>query len=426
MTESQRKILVIDDDADVRKFLAASTRHLGFDVATAGDRAGVEHKLDTFEPDIVLLDLQMPDVDGIQMLKVLRNHKCTADVILVSGVDQRTLETARDIGRILGLSMLGELQKPILISQLRKALEVPPDRDPTINAAAIEKAISKGQIRPAYQPQAVKDRSGNWSIGAVEVLARWHRSTDEVIMPGQFISLAERSGLLPSLTDSILTRTLAQLSDWDTQGIHLNASVNLAPSLLTDPTFPDRLTSKTRAASIDNARLTLELTESSMMQNAGLAMEILGRLRVKGFDIAIDDFGTGYSSLEVLYRMPFNELKIDRFLVSDIGNREAAATIVDAIVTLGHKLGLRICAEGIEHRETLDFLLETGCDKLQGYCLSRPLNEDAVPGLVRRFAKSGFSEHATKSLPLATSRQNAGAQRPLPILCLKGTGVTAS
>lgn len=417
MNTNTDRLLIIDDDQHVRKFLASASRRLKFDVATASDRETVVRKLETFDPNTILLDLQMPDEDGIQILKLLKDHNSNSRVVLMSGLDSRTLETATSIGQILGLNMSGALKKPILIGDLRRKLcRVRPDSH-TIDADQIRTAIGHNEFVPSYQPKALRGTDGLWAIREVEVLARWHRPDAEIVLPGAFIEVAEEAGLLPQLTDSILRQSVQQLRAWDARGVNLDASVNLSPSLLDDPAFPETLEHMMREHGLGNERVTLELTESALTQNASLAMEILSRLRIKGFGLSIDDFGTGYSSLEQLYRMPFNELKIDRFLVRDIGMRSEAATIVEAIIMLAHKLSISVCAEGVENRKTLQFLLDAGCDKMQGYYLGRPSSAKAVEKLVREFHDSIITSSENRHEPRQEMEFRRGTpQRPLPLL----------
>lgn len=416
MNTNPDRLLIIDDDQGVRKFLASASRRLKYDVATAADRDTVIRKLDTFDPSTILLDLQMPGQDGVQILKLLKEKHTNSRVVLMSGLDTRTLETATSIGQILGLNMAGSLSKPILIGDLRRKLRKARCDASSIDAAQIEQAIDRGEFFPSYQPKVVCENDAHWAISEVEVLARWHRPDAEIVLPGAFIEIAEEAGLLPKLTDSLLRQSVRQLREWDEHGIELGASVNLSASLLNNPTFPEELEQIMREHGVDNERLTLELTESAITQNASLAMEILSRLRIKGFGLSIDDFGTGYSSLEQLYRMPFNELKIDRFLVRDIGTRREAATIVEAIIMLAHKLEIGVCAEGVEDRETVKFLLEAGCDKMQGYYFGRPSTAKIMEKRVREFQDSMVTSNADDD------RENGfrceTPQRALPILCL--------
>ena len=211
------------------------------------------------------------------------------------------------------------------------------------------------------------------------------------------IGVAERSGLLSAMTRSLLEQVVAQLQLWERRGLCLSAAVNLSPSTLTDSTLPDYLSSLMQKHGLGTSRLTLELTESAAVQNQSLAMEILSRLRILGFGLSIDDFGTGYSSLEQLYRMPFNELKIDRFLVREIGVRREAEVIIETIISLGQKLNLDVCAEGVESRGVVEFLCAAGCDKLQGFYIGRPASPGALLHRAREFEQCGFEPVMTQS-----------------------------
>lgn len=405
MKDKLPKLLIVDDEQPIRQYLSTVCKRLRFEVATASDRANLERQLIAFSPAVILLDLQMPGEDGVQILKLLKNHGSDARIIIVSGMDERTLATTIEVGDSLGLNMDGALTKPVLIDSLKNKLGNTHRSGPSVRVDELERAIADGEIRPAYQPKAVQMDDGSWVISETEALARWYRRDSTVVYPNEFLNVAERAGLLPALTSSMVEQAVSQLRRWEMRGLKLSAAVNLSPSTLTDSGLPDQLEGIMNRYRLENSRLTLELTESAAIQNAGLAMEILSRLRILGFGLSIDDFGTGYSSLEQLYRMPFNELKIDRFLVRDIGIRREAETIAEAIISLGQKLNLAVCAEGVETAVAVDFLYEAGCDKLQGYYLGRPSSPEALEHKARDFQQNGFgievllARHRTSRMP---------------------------
>lgn len=390
MKDKPEKLLIVDDEHLVRQYLSTVCRRLNFNVDTAADAATFERKLTSFSPAVILLDLQIPGEDGIKLLKMLKDYGSNAKIILVSGMDERTLATTTQVGKSLGLNMQGALTKPVLVDTLRNKLNRLRSVGCEVRADQLDKAIADGEIRPAYQAKAVRQFDGTWAITETEALARWHRRDSSVVFPSQFLGVAEKAGLLPALTRSMLAQVVSQLRRWESRGLQISAAVNLSPSSLTDASFPDQLAALMKKFALENSRLTLELTESAALQNEGLAMEILSRLRILGFGLSLDDFGTGYSSLEQLYRMPFNELKIDRFLVREIGVRREAETIVEAVISLGQKLNLGVCAEGVETPEVVDFLFDAGCDKLQGYYLGRPSSAEALEHRVREFGQKGF------------------------------------
>lgn len=364
--------MIIDDDTEVAAYLANVARSCGYVAAVANDYDQFVRKVGTFEPTVILLDLQMPGMDGIEFLKVLGTQKCNARVVLVSGVDSRTLRTATHLGQLLGLQMSAPLSKPVAIQSLRRTLQQLTGTDGSVSVADLEAAIENNGIRPYFQPKVVRDKNGCWHIREVEALARWYRGDADILAPGKFIGIVEEAGLMPALTDSMLQQVCAELRKWADSGLELTAAVNLSPSTLVDRKLPDRLIDFTRSAGVANSQLILELTETVVLEYSAETLEVLNRLRVNGFGLSIDDFGTGYSSLEQLYRMPFSELKIDTSLIRACQGSEEARTIVETTVLLAKKLGLSVCAEGVENRETFDYLSDIDCDKQQGYFIGRP------------------------------------------------------
>jgi EAL domain-containing protein (putative c-di-GMP-specific phosphodiesterase class I) len=174
--------------------------------------------------------------------------------------------------------------------------------------------------------------------------------------------------------------------------------VNLSPSLVTDLSFPDRLAVLLAEQGLDPSQLSLEITETATMQEPTVTMDILTRLRVKRIGLSLDDFGTGFSSLTRLYQMPFDEMKIDKSLVINVPHSREANTMVGSLIELGHNLGLKICAEGVENRAALDLLEALGCDRCQGFFISRALPGDDIPSFVdhwnRHSAVSTWSQPA--------------------------------
>jgi EAL domain-containing protein (putative c-di-GMP-specific phosphodiesterase class I) len=172
---------------------------------------------------------------------------------------------------------------------------------------------------------------------------------------------------------------------WLDHGLDLAVSINLDGTLLDDRTLPDTLSDLAAKHGITAARVTLEITESAAMSAPAATMDILTRFRLKEFNVSLDDFGTGYSSLVQLYRLPFNELKIDKSFVMDIGANSEAEIIIEILALLGKKLGLKVCAEGIENGTMLRHVQNSGCDLGQGYLFSKPVPPDMIEILARRW-----------------------------------------
>ena len=343
-----------------------------------------------FQPTVVVLDLQMPGADGIELLRYLGERGSKAQVLVASGMDQRVLATAQQIGKAQGLAMLGALQKPILLADLELMLRQCLRADSPINPAVLEAALDAHEIQVHYQPKATRVSPNRWIVEGVEALARWHHPSLGFISPARFIPLAEKNGLIRRLTEQVLETSLAQCRVWDAAGLQLSVAINLSPQLLNDLAFPDQVARMAAQVGADARRIIFEVTESAAMFDPGTTMDVLTRMHVKNFGLSIDDFGTGYSSLKQLYLMPFSELKIDTSFVRDIFAHEDARTMVETMVLLAHKLRLTACAEGVESQQILDFLDSVECDRAQGYYIGRPMPGDALERAVREWnAKQG-------------------------------------
>jgi EAL domain-containing protein (putative c-di-GMP-specific phosphodiesterase class I) len=240
--------------------------------------------------------------------------------------------------------------------------------------AALRRAISEDAVGLAYQPK-LELKSGR--IVGVEALARWSDADLGAQDPAVFIPLAEEKGLIGAITEAGIRTALRQWLAWREQGIVLNIAYNISPLLLGDLDFPDRLQRLCMEAGVPAEHLTLELTEGATQHVVHL-MDTLTRLRIKGIRAAIDDFGTGYSSLLQLRQLPFNELKIDRWFVTDSTRSPDSALIIRSIIDLAHGLGMSVTAEGVASEEEYDLLARYGCDRAQGSLIAMPMPGDAL------------------------------------------------
>ena len=385
MPEVGNKLLVIDDQADLCEFISEAASSMGFEARAVTEPEDFRREVQEFQPTVVVLDLQMPGADGIELLRFLGERGSKAHVLVASGMDQRVLATAQQIGRSQGLNMLGALQKPIMLADLEATLRRCLRSDAPITANTLSAALDQHQIRVHYQPKATRVAEGRWIIEGVEALARWEHPTLGSISPVRFIPVAEKNGLIRRLSGQVLETALTQCRSWDAVGVHLSVAVNLSPQLLNDLSFPDQVARIAAQIGADARRIIFEVTESAAMFDPGTTMDVLTRMRVKNFGLSIDDFGTGYSSLKQLYLMPFSELKIDTSFVRDIFAHEDARTMVETMILLAHKLRLTACAEGVETREVLDFLDSVGCDRAQGYFIGRPMPGDELEQRVREW-----------------------------------------
>jgi len=240
-------------------------------------------------------------------------------------------------------------------------------------AGALRRAIDEGELMVYYQPKA---RLSDGAIIGAEALVRWQHPEFGMLPPDDFISIAERSGLIGSLTQFVLRRAISECRAWHARGWDLSVAVNLSVVGLIDLDLPEAIDGMLRVAGLDPSYLTLEITESSIM-NTGRTVAAIDRLARLGVRLSIDDFGTGYSSLSYLQQLPVHEVKVDKSFVMSMSNNASDAAIVKSIVDLAHNLELKVVAEGVEDGASWQRLDRMGCDIAQGYYMSRPVPPDA-------------------------------------------------
>ncbi|MGP9813858.1 sensor domain-containing protein [Rhodopseudomonas sp. NSM] len=259
----------------------------------------------------------------------------------------------------------------------------------------LSNAIRNGELSLYYQPQASsKKQIGEGDIVGFEALARWRHPTRGFVPPGEFIPLAEESGLIVEIGEWILREACREAASWPKP---LQIAVNLSPAQFLNTDLVGIVHQVLLETGLQPGRLELEITEGVLIEDFERGLALLRRLKTLGVRVSMDDFGSGYSSLTYLQAFPFDKIKIDRAFIMNLGRNVQSAAIVRAVIGLGHGLGVSLVAEGVETQEQLDFLVDEGCDAVQGYLIGMPAPIDQYPVLV------GLAR-ATGSLP-ARARQ---------------------
>jgi EAL domain-containing protein (putative c-di-GMP-specific phosphodiesterase class I)/CheY-like chemotaxis protein len=375
------RVLLIDDDVFMLQLLKEMLQKLGIiNVLTATDGKAALTILDGSPQPMQLLicDLNMPGMDGIEFFRHLATRRYPGWMIISSGSDTRLLKTVGNLLEAHHLRILDIFHKPIKQSQLLNALIKLAESSPTeynlhpqkLSPEEIRTGILSGQVETYFQPQ-VSVIDGQ--ITGAECLARWRHPTKGLVPPISFISVAEENGLIDALTLVIFRKAMQHHGEWTRQGHNLKISVNVSMDNLQRLDLPEQFADITRQEGVDIKNVMLEMTESRLMSNLAASLDIITRLRLKGFGLSIDDFGTGYSSMEKLNQLPFTELKIDRAFVFGAGDDAAARAILDLSVQMGRALDMRVVAEGAETQDDWDLVTSSGCDELQGYVIAKPM-----------------------------------------------------
>jgi EAL domain-containing protein (putative c-di-GMP-specific phosphodiesterase class I) len=269
----------------------------------------------------------------------------------------------------------------------------------------LRRALEGRQLEVYYQPKA--ELATGRVVGA-EALLRWDHPERGFVPPDEFVGLAEHTGLIHPLALFVLEDALRRCAAWRRAGTPVGVAVNLSARNLVEVSLPDEVGTLLLETGVHAGSLTLEITESSLMGDAGRTLEVLDRLHAMGIQLSIDDFGTGYSSLSYLRRLPVTEVKIDKSFVLAMTSNTSDEAIVRSTVDLGHNLGLRVVAEGVEDVVTWERLVALGCDVAQGYLLSRPIPASQFERwLAERMAGSGRPADAQ---PVAERRTAAPAR----------------
>jgi diguanylate cyclase (GGDEF)-like protein len=241
----------------------------------------------------------------------------------------------------------------------------------------LRRAIDQDQLSLVYQPKVAM---ASRSVRSLEALVRWTHPELGAVSPSEFVPLAESTGGSRQLTNWVLGAAIRQMGEWRRQGLELDLAVNLSAPDILDPDLSDEILRLLRRHQVESTSLLLEITESAVMRDAQVAVRNMQWLRIAGIRFAIDDFGTGHSSLSQLSVLPVDELKIDRSFMSPAD--PSAVTIVTSTIELGHSMGLKVVAEGVEDPAAWNLLRRLGCDFAQGYLISPPLAPAQVPGFV--------------------------------------------
>ena len=393
MSATAGRILIVDDDSEIRDILCEYLERKYLCVALDCAHKALELlKVQTF--DVIISDITMSQMTGLEMLPHIAAVAPEAVVVMISG--QRTIDFAIDAMRA---GAFDYIKKPFELSEVDAVIGRALERSRQLRdkltggstsdarASELKDAIDRNDFVVFYQPQFEID--SRRMVGA-EALVRWQHPEFGLLSPVDFVPLAEETGSIVRMGEVVLRDACAQTRLWQDKGADaFRIAVNASPRQLRESAFPSLVADVLAETKLPAGCLEIEVTETSLVQNADTGIQTLQRLRDIGVRIAIDDFGTGYSSLGYLKRLPIDTVKLDASFVKDATNDPDDAALVMAIITLAHNLRKKVIAEGIEREDQLAFLRLLRCDEGQGYFLGRPTQSDklALPYVTREVAE---------------------------------------
>ena len=376
------KTLILEDDPLQRKILVKSLEKLGItEPKEAADGHHALSLLKELEPNIIFCDLKMPGMDGVEFIRRASDLGINSSLVITSGLEGSLQSSIENMAKSYGFKVLGRLEKPIKPQELENVIGLYDDKSlpPSYQAFEIYSldrvldAIDQGEIYPYYQPK-VCFKTNDW-VGA-EALARWVSPEQGLISPAAFIPVLEKEGKTELLLVTILEHSISQCRKWLDMDKSISVSVNFSAKDLVDLSITERVMGLLCWKKVPPELLTIEVTESAVVDDLGKVVENLARLRMHGVNISIDDFGTGFSSMEQLSKLPFNELKIDMSFVRDCNTNKQHRAIVESNLQLAKRLGMKTVAEGVEARAHWDILKELSADVCQGFYTARPMEGD--------------------------------------------------
>jgi len=390
-TKTSSHIYLVDDDKSYLELMQAMSEAAGFN--STAFSSGVQFLLAPItDNDLVVLDLNMPEKDGIEVMRELADKCLSPTFILVSGFNERVLHSAKQLAESKHLRVAKILSKPIdtevfidVLTEVHKQCAAPSSLKQKTNAQTVTSdanipvdelklAFERQELIVYFQPQV---RFEDNKLTGAEVLVRWQHPIRGLVFPDQFIPLAEHHKLMGELTEIVILESIKAHQQFKSAGIDANLSINLSAQNINDLALPEKLGALLKYQDIEPEAFTLELTESEMLTDTSAALDVFNRLRMKGFSLSIDDFGTGDSSLKKLYQSPFSELKIDQHFVRRMDKDEEAVSIARICILLAKEFKMHTVAEGVETQEIWGKLKELGCDIAQGYFIAKPMPGEA-------------------------------------------------
>lgn len=390
------KFMVAEDDAFQRRWVAIMLTNLGVkNIVEVADGLEALKILQSGEVpvDISIIDLNMPGMDGIELIRHIANGNHPGSIILVSALDRALLFSVETMSKAYGVDMLGTIEKPAtpenllaLLSRYRPHADriAAPASLPALGISDIQRALANREFEPLFQPKVEIESS---RVTGAEAFARWVHPEYGSIPPSTFIPLLEAFREMEAFAWIVVEKSLDACAQWRKLGSPISVSINIAPSCLEHPEFANKFIALSNARKLDAQSVIVEITESSAITNAPHFLENLARLRMKGFGISVDDYGTGHSSMKQLLRIPFSELKIDRSFVAGASTDKALEMVLSASLDVCRKLNRHSVAVGVETQQDWNFLKKLGCTYAQGYYIAKPMDGASLPVWMEEWAQ---------------------------------------
>ena len=393
MDIAQLHFLVAEGELAQRQAVADMLVHIGVGHITQvpDGHTALRHFDDGISPavDIGIIDLSLPGMDALELIRRLAEARCRAGIIVVGAQTSAVLFSVETMALAYGINMLGAIPKPVSPARLEAMLAnysgpagAPSEQagGPKFPFSEVGRGLQAREFDPFFQPK-IELETGQ--VKGLEMFARWRHPQHGVLGPAAFMQALEDNKRIDFLDWSMIEKSAAACRTLHDQGIPISFSINVDQTTLAHPQFMEQIVACLERHRILPDYITFEMTESAVLTTDPHFLERLLRLRMHGFGLAIDDYGTGRSNLQLLARIPFSELKIDRSFVDGASKKQAIGTVLRSCLNLARSLERRSVAVGVETKQDWDFLQGLGCTYAQGYYIAKPMPVEEFPDWLR-------------------------------------------
>jgi EAL domain-containing protein (putative c-di-GMP-specific phosphodiesterase class I)/ActR/RegA family two-component response regulator len=378
--QTRQRVFVVDDERAILDVLSRGLENAGYKATTFSFGRDFERAVVREAPDICIMDLSLPDFDGVAILNELAAQDYRGRILLMSGHGPQVLRSVSRLAEGYHLHIVGCVKKPFTMRPVLQALNGGPLQTFAPQRCDVLDAIRKGQMVARYQP--IVDLP-NHQVIAAEALARWQHPTEGLLPPSAFLAKLDHDGM-NELTNCVLRNAFYNRALWAREGLEIPVAVNVPTTVVVDPQFAAEIAKLMEQHQTTLQGIVIEITENDTMPDVHLLAGTLSGFCLKGARVAVDDFGTGFSSLSRLQCLPVDEVKIDKSFIRHCVTHHDDRKIVEAVIALAHALDMHVVAEGVETEATATLLSELGCDYAQGYLFGRPVSPSELGGLLPR------------------------------------------
>ncbi len=384
-SHSTPKLLVIDDDERISRLFQNIAEELEYSVQCVNDYPSISNVLQHFQPDIIFLDLKLQGHDGIEVLYYLAEMKCEAKILVVSGVDQSTLEAAADVGKLNNLNIVGTIKKPFDIEDIERILIDETDTSSKFSSDGMQELLGAGEFQLLFQPFMAIKNLGGAGVADLDATANWRaQSSNNFTASRSILQNLESQGLIRQFGMSFLEKSFESLNQWISRGMDAGIVVQLPDAMYSDSRFPEYVINLTRKYGLNPDVITLGFSEQILLESATQIIDVLARLRINSFNVSVQVSNVSTSELDRLLHSPINEIRLGASLVRSTMGSIDKEIDVSSFISQCDKREIRTRAEGIDSEKVLKLLYESGCTTGSGPYFADPMKYNDLENWLSR------------------------------------------